>query len=155
MRTTVIARAAGLGLAALSLVSVAITSPGLAAAESAPSGYTVPTRMTDDGVAEYGLVGQGQWQVAGLINFGEPTVRVVYDQTVPGAQSQAQQLVLVLQSTMRSNGYSQPGSIAGLTEVGYTAHYDGVQLQVFGDNPGIDQFLINTFAAYGMPFLPA
>jgi hypothetical protein len=29
------------------------------------------------------------WQVAGLVNFGKPTVRAVYDETVPGANTSA------------------------------------------------------------------
>jgi hypothetical protein len=49
-------------------------------------------------------------QVAGLVNFGEPTVRVVYDETVPGANTSAAQLVAALQAQMRQQGYSQPAS---------------------------------------------
>ncbi|MBV9359362.1 MAG: hypothetical protein JO023_27950 [Chloroflexi bacterium] len=121
---------------------------------SAVPNYGAPTRFSPGGVPEYGMVGGEVWQVAGLVNFGEPTVRVVYDQTVPGAQAAADQLVTAMQAQMRQQGYNQPGVTTGLSEVGDTAHYNGVQLQVYSDTPGIDRMVLTTFAGYGMPIMP-
>jgi hypothetical protein len=85
--------------------------------------YGAPTRYSAGGVPEYGLVGGEIWHVAGLVNFGEPTVGVVYDETMPGANTSAGQLVAALQAQMRQQGTSQPGVTTGLSEAGDTAHY--------------------------------
>jgi hypothetical protein len=124
------------------------------AAVPAVSKYGAPTRYSAGGVPEYGMVGGEIWQVAGLVNFGEPTVRVVYDETVPGAKAAADQLVASMQAQMRQLGYNQPGVTTGLAEIADTAHYNGVQLQVYSDTPTPDRVVLNTFAGYGMPILP-
>jgi hypothetical protein len=49
--------------------------------------YGAPTRYSAGGVPEYDMVGSEIWQVAGLVNFGEPTVRMVYVEPVPGRAS--------------------------------------------------------------------
>ncbi len=116
--------------------------------------YAAPTRYSAGGVPEYGTVGSEVWQVAGLVNFGEPTVRVVYDETVPGAKAAAAQFVTAMQAEMRQQGYNQPGVTTGLSEVGDTAHYNGVQLQVYSDTPSMDRMVLAIFAGYGMPIMP-
>jgi hypothetical protein len=90
----------------------------------------------------------GGWQVAGLVNIGEPTLRVVYDTNVPGSRVRALEIV----STMRSEFWymSQPGSIAGLMQVGYSDHYGGVQIQLYSNNPYIGMELFNLFEWYGI-----
>ena len=102
---------------------------------------------------EYGRVGSGSWQVAGLVNMGEPTMRIVYDQTVPGAQARAMSDVYQMQADYPY--VQQPGVTTGLREVGYSAHYDGVQFQVCGDNPYIDSQVSANMAAAGLPLIAA
>ncbi len=149
----VVAFVAVVGLPGASLAKEGGQTAAQAVVPAVPN-YGVPTRISAGGVPEYGMVGSEIWQVAGLVNFGEPTVRVVYDQTVPGAQATANQLVVSMQAQMRQQGYNQPGVTTGLSEVADTAHYNGVQLQVYGDNASVDGMLLNTFAAYGMPIMP-
>src|SRR5262249_9618375 len=74
-------------LGALAFATVPASADAAPAAPVSAAGY--PTRYTESGVPEYGLVGQGIWQVAGIVNVGEPSVRIVYDQTVPGAHDRA------------------------------------------------------------------
>lgn len=124
-----------------------------APANPTPIYSSYPTRISESGVPEYGRVGQGVWQVAGLVNMGEPTMRIVYDQTVPGAQASAMSDVYQLQSSFST--VPQPGTTSGLREVGYSAHYDGVQFQVWGNNTYIDSQVSTAMAQAGMPLIAA
>jgi hypothetical protein len=118
------------------------------------SGGGVPfTRYSQDGVPEYGAVGYGSWQEAGMVNLGEPTMRVVYDSSVPGAYALAQSIVAIDQA--QYNYLPQPGVRSGLPEVGYSAHINGVQIQLYGNNPNIDQSVRNLWASNGWPLISA
>jgi hypothetical protein len=149
----------------LVLISVATLAVGNVQAEPAPGAlggpaptggiYTTPTRISDDGVPEYGRVGRGTWQEAGIANAGEPSIRIVYDETVPGAREYANAMVNDLLSAGRSTGLREPGSRDGLNEVGYTAHYDGVQAQVYSNSPYVGQQLLDFFAQHGWTYFYA
>jgi hypothetical protein len=147
---------AGVALASATMLVVVQLAPVANAAAApgaiAPSTYTYPTRYTDTGVPEYGLVGQGTWQVAGIVNAGEPSIRVVYDQTVPGAYQTAMQTVYQFQNSF--NYVAQPGVTTGMREIGYTAHYDGVQVQVYSNSPTIAGAVSTAFAQAGVPLIP-
>ena len=134
--------------AQLAPVASAAPAPGA----MAPWTYSYPTRYTDSGVPEYGRIGQGVWQVAGIVNAGEPSIRVVYDQTVPGAYQTAMSTVYSFQSSFAN--LPQPGVTTGLREIGYTAHYDGVQVQVYSNNPIISSAAATAFAQAGIPLIP-
>jgi hypothetical protein len=41
-----------------------------------------------------------------------------------------------------------------MREVGYTAHYDGVQVQVYSNNPYIAAQTSQAFANAGVPLIP-
>ena len=149
----------------LALVSVALLAAphlsGVANAESAsaainPDAYNLsyPSHVTADGTPEYGLWGNNvSWQVAGIVNIGEPSIRIVYDTSVPGAYMKA----LAMVNTWQSNYLylPQPGVTTGLREVGYTAHYDGVQIQVYSNLPALSAAATTAFAQAGMPLIPA
>ena len=144
------------GLAAAAILAAVQLAPAANAAPApgaiAPWTYAYPTRYTPTGVPEYGLVGQGTWQVAGIVNAGEPSIRVVYDQTVPGAYQLAMQTVYQFQNSF--NYLAQPGVTTGLREVGYTAHYDGVQVQVYSNSPVMAGATSTAFAQAGVPLIP-
>jgi hypothetical protein len=109
-----------------------------------------PTRYSPSGVPEYGRVGGENYAVAGIINAGEPSIRVVYDDAIPGAHESAMSTLVALQASFA--GFPQPGVIDGLHEVAYTAHYDGVQAQVYsavGVSPAVSQ----AFNTNGLPLL--
>jgi hypothetical protein len=144
--------------AAAAFVSLAALAAFPIAASAAPANpqatyYPYPTRYSESGVPEYGLVGQGVWQVAGIVNMGEPSMRIVYDDTVPGARERASGAYYQLSGQMYQ--LSQPGTTAGLREVGYSAHYDGVQFQVWGNNPYIDSQVTRDMAEAGLPLFRA
>jgi hypothetical protein len=122
---------------------------------SGGSTYPYPNHISESGVPEFGPWGTGDWHEAGLINWGEPTVRVVYDASVPGSYATAMGYINRWTAQERTAGFPQPGTRDGLREVGYTAHYSGVQVQVYGNNPSIDQGLLNTFAAEGWEYFYA
>ena len=63
------------------------------AAPVSSAGVPFTRYSPDSDVPEYGLVGTGDWQVAGMVNLGEPTMRVVYDASVPGARNLAMSVV--------------------------------------------------------------
>jgi len=150
LRTTATAlvACAGLTLTALSPLANAESAPGAIS----PSLYAYPTHYDPEGVPEYGLFGHGQWQVAGVVNAGEPSLRVVYDQTVPGAYQSAIQTVYAMQADFP--GVPQPGVTTGLREIGYTAHYDGVQIQVYSNVPQVSVAAATAFAQMGIPLIP-
>ena len=121
---------------------------------AATAAATAPlTSYSSDGTPQFGYVGQGQWQVAGLVNMGEPTIRIVYDQTVPGAYAAAMSDVYQLESVYPT--LQQPGVTTGLREVGYSAQYNGVQVQVWGNNPSIDTGVTSSLAQAGLPLIHA
>ena len=97
------------------------------------------------------MFGNGPWQVAGIVNLGEPSMRIVYDQSVPGARDRA--LAVYYQMTGELYSLGQPGVTTGLSQVGYSAHYDGVQMQLWGNNPYIDEQFMAAAAAYCMPLI--
>jgi hypothetical protein len=150
LATTAAALASAAILAAVQLAPVA--NAAAAPGAIAPWTYAYPTRYTPSGVPEYGLVGQGTWQVAGIVNAGEPSIRIVYDQTVPGAYQLAMQTVYQFQNSF--NYLPQPGVTTGLHEIGYTAHYDGVQVQVYSDSPVMAGATSTAFAQAGVPLIP-
>ena len=154
MKPLNIARIAAM-FATLTAAALVAAHPNSASAASAVSGSAVypPTRYTPGGVPEYGLVGQGTWQVAGIVNLGEPSLRIVYDETVPGARDRALSCYYQLTGTLYE--LPQPGITTGLRQVGYSAHYDGVQFQLWGSNAYVDQQYANLFAAYGLPLILA
>jgi hypothetical protein len=136
---------------------------GVTNAEGAPTGMSAggypqgPTRYTQSGVPEYAMVGQGVWQEAAVVNIGDPSIRIVYDQTVPGAHDQAMAYYNQLAAAMYSE--SQPGVTTGLQEVAHTADFDGVQFQLYDHNNSAgaqwaDQQYIKIFASYGITFIP-
>jgi hypothetical protein len=155
------ARVANVGLA---LVSVALLAAshlsGVANAEPAaatvnPIGATSlsPIHYAPDGTPEYGVWGTDvDWQVAGIVNIGEPSIRVVYDTSVPGSYQQALATVRAWQSNY--SDLQQPGVTTGLREVGYTAHYNGVQVQVFSNLPSVSAAASTAFAQAGTPLIP-
>jgi len=145
--STVLASAAVLAVVQLAPVANAAAAPGAIA----PWTYVYATRYTESGVPEYGLVGQGSWQVAGIVNAGEPSIRVVYDQTVTGAYQLAMQTVYQFQNSFYY--LAQPGVTTGLHELGYTAHYDGVQVQVYSNSPVMAEAASTAFAQAGIPLI--
>jgi hypothetical protein len=154
MSRFLIVRIAGVAAAVIAATFAATSSVAAAPApNSASPSYYGPTSYSPAGVPQYGLVGQGVWQVAGIVNAGEPSIRIVYDQTVPGARDRAMSYYYQFTSTLYQ--FSQPGIVTGLRQVGYTAHYDGVQVQLWGDNPYIDQQYVDSFAAAGIPLIAA
>ena len=107
MTTFKFPRVASMGLALVSLALLATSHlSGVANAEAAaatvnPIGATSlsSTHWTADGTPEYGLWGSNvDWQVAGIVNIGEPSIRVVYDTSVPGSYQQAMTTVRSWQS---------------------------------------------------------
>jgi hypothetical protein len=88
-------------------------------------------------LAESAAPDAADWQVAGYVNLGEPTVRVVYDATFPDGQAAgwAARLLEMLQA--RVPGLHQPGVTDGLPEVAYWAHIGGVQLQLYSASSSI------------------
>jgi hypothetical protein len=92
------------------------------------------------------------WQVAGLVNVGEPTLRIVYDTSYPGASGRAHAIVAYLQA--KFSDLSQPGVIDGLMEVGYSEHIDGVQVQLYGDAPYVDAAYYQVLEDSGIPMTP-
>jgi hypothetical protein len=144
------------------VAAATIVFHGVTNAEGAPRGMSAgsypqgPTRYTDSGVPEYGMVGQGVWQEAAVVNMGDPSIRIVYDQTVPGAHDQAMTYYYQLAAAMSSA--SQPGVTTGLHEVAHTAQFDGVQFQLYdGNSPGAqwaDKQYITVLAGYGITFIP-
>jgi hypothetical protein len=161
MTTFKFARGASVGLALVSLALLAASHlGGVANAESAaatvnPIGATSlsPTHCTDGGVPEYGAWGTNvDWQVAGIVNIGEPSIRVVYDTSVPGSYQQALATVRAWQSNY--SNLQQPGVTSDLKEVGYTAHYNGVQVQVFSNRPSVSVAAATAFAQAGTPLIP-
>jgi hypothetical protein len=153
-----IPRIAAAAAAVLSLAALVVLPLGsVANAASAPGAinpaiYAYPTHYTTDGTPEYGTYGSGNWQVAGLVNIGEPTLRVVYDASVPGAYQQAMATVYEFQAQAPS--LPQPGVTTGLREVGYTAHYNGVQIQVYSNLPSVSVTASTAFAQAGIPLIP-
>src|SRR5689334_7332767 len=120
-----------MGLALVSLALFAASHLGTVANAEAASPTANPigatslssTHWTPDGTPEYGLWGNNvDWQVAGIVNIGEPSIRVVYDTSVPGSYQQAMATVRTWQSNY--SNLQQPGVTTGLREVGYTAHYN-------------------------------
>jgi hypothetical protein len=91
----------------------------------------------------------GIWQIAGLVNVGEPTIRVVYDQNYPGAYDRAIATVAYLQG--RYSYLPQPGQTTGLQEVGYTAHLNGIQLQLYSNSAFVAGEYVQLFADAGLP----
>jgi hypothetical protein len=75
-----------------------------------------PSHYASNGTPEYGQYGSGNWQVAGLVNIGEPTLRIVYDQSVPGAYQAA--TAIVSEFRAKFPNLQQPGVTTGLREVG-------------------------------------
>ena len=71
----------------------------------------------------------------------------------PGARDRA--LSNYYQLTGALYHVSQPGVTTGLRQVGYSAHYDGVQFQLWGSNAYIDQQYVDLFAASGLPLIAA
>jgi hypothetical protein len=151
-------RIAAAAAAVLSLAALVVLPLGsVANAASAPGAinpaiYAYPTHYTSDGTPEYGLYGAGTWQVAGIVNAGEPSFRVVYDQSVPGAYQSAMATVYQFQAAFPT--LPQPGVTTGLREVGYTAHYDGVQIQVYSNLPSVSVTASTAFAQAGIPLIP-
>ena len=47
----------------------------------------------------------------------------------------------------------QPGVTTGLRAVGYSAQYNGVQVQVWGNNPAIDTGETSSLAQAGLPLI--
>jgi hypothetical protein len=146
---------------AAAVVAAATLAQGVTHAEGAPplgmgSYPQGPTRYTDSGVPEYGVVGQGVWQEAAIVNMGDPSIRIIYDQTVPGAHDRAMSDYYQLAAAMSSD--SQPGVTTDLHEVAHTAYYDGVQLQLFDHNSAgaqwADPQYIKLLATYGITFIP-
>jgi hypothetical protein len=88
-----------------------------------PGAYQCPKRFTSGGVPEYGRVGGGSWQVAGIVNAGEPSIRMVYHETVPGAQALAMQtyyaFVLIRPARLSAFGAGQTRPSAPLPERNY------------------------------------
>lgn len=150
LATSAAALAASAAIVFTQLAPAASAAPAPGAV--APWTYNYPTRFTESGVPEYGRVGQGTWQVAGIVNAGEPSIRVVYDQTVPGAYQTAMSTVYSFQSSF--SYLPQPGVTTGLREIGYTAHYDGVQVQVYSNSPVISSAASAAFAQAGIPLIP-
>jgi hypothetical protein len=107
--------------------------PGAVNPAAFPSYPNYPTRYSPAGVPEYGRVGGEQYTVAGIVNAGEPSIRVVYDETIPGTQQIAMTTLAAIQSHYAM--YPQPGITDGLREAAYTAHFDGVQVQVYSNAP--------------------
>jgi hypothetical protein len=139
--------------AAASLVALVALPLGVDAASAASSSPALLplTSYSSDGTPQFGRVGQGIWQVAGLVNMGEPTMRIVYDQTVPGAYATAMSDVYQMEAA--SPTLQQPGVTTGLREVGYSAQYNGVQYQVWGNNAYIDSATTSAMAQAGMPLI--
>ncbi|HEY1295754.1 MAG TPA: hypothetical protein VGJ60_21980 [Chloroflexota bacterium] len=152
--TRIAATAAALAASAtlLFIQLTPVTHAEAAPGAMAPWTYSYPTRYTESGVPEYGRVGQGSWQVAGIVNAGEPSIRVVYDQTVPGAYQTAMATMYGFQSSF--SNLPQPGVTTGLREIGYTAHYDGVQIQVYSNSPVLSSAAATAFAQAGIPLIP-
>jgi hypothetical protein len=136
---------------------------GVTNAEGAPKGMSAgsypqgPTRYTASGVPEYGMVGQGVWQEAAVVNLGDPSIRIVYDQTIPGAHDQAMAYYNQLAAAIYAQ--SQPGVTTGLQEVAHTANFEGVQFQLYDNTNAAgaqwaDQQYIKIFASYGITFIP-
>jgi hypothetical protein len=88
------------------------------------------------------------WEVAGLVNLGEPTLRVVYDTSVFGSRGRAQGLVRDLQNQFWY--LDQPGTTAGLMQVAYSDHIDGVQIQLYSNNAYTGARLFTLFESYGI-----
>ena len=88
------------------------------------------------------------WQVAGLVNIGEPTLRIVYDTSIYGSRARALQLVHSFQNEFWY--LEQPGSTAGLMQVGYSDHMLGVQIQLYSDSSYIGMQVFNLFEWYGI-----
>jgi hypothetical protein len=49
---------------------------------------------------------------------------------------------------------SQPGVTTGLPEVGYSAHYDGVQVQVYSDSPVLTGAALTALEKAGISLIP-
>ena len=49
----------------------------------------------------------------------------------------------------------QPGITTGLREVGHTAHYDGVQIQVYSNDQYPAAAICAIFDVCGIPLIPA
>ena len=58
-----------------SLLALAAVFAALGASSAVREVHSAPIQVADT------------WQVAGYVNIGEPTLRIVYDQDVPGARS--------------------------------------------------------------------
>src|SRR3569833_1243431 len=95
-----------------------------------------------------------QWSLAGDVNVGDPTLRIVYDTNYPGARTRALSLTSQLQGRFASYGYAQPGVISGLTEIGYSDHIAGVQIQLYGDpaEPGTNDFYLGSLSDALAPY---
>jgi hypothetical protein len=123
--------AVGLFIAAVPLTAAAAPAPG----------------------ASLGALGgdpaQHIWQVAGMVNLGEPTLRVVYDTSVPGSRDRALSAVSYLQG--RYSSLPQPGSTAGLTEVGYSQYIDGLQVKLYSNSPFVAGQYTQLLADAGLP----
>jgi hypothetical protein len=140
-------------LAASHLTPAANAEAAGGAFNPGPYNVSAPSHWTDGGVPEYGAWGTNvDWQVAGIVNIGEPSIRIVYDTSVPGSYSRAMQAVRSWQSNY--SNLQQPGVTTGLREVGYTAHYDGVQVQVYSNLPSVSAAASTAFAQAGTPLIP-
>ena len=117
-----------------------------------PGRYTSPNHYASNGTPEYGVYGSGDWQVAGIVNAGEPSFRIVYDKSVPTAYQTAMATVSELQADFPS--LQQPGVTTGLKEVGYSAHYDGVQVQAYSESPALPGTAAASLAKAGISLLP-
>jgi hypothetical protein len=118
-----------------------------------PASYgSSPGHYASNGTPEYGQYGSGNWQVAGLVNIGEPTLRIVYDQSVPGAYQAAMATVSEFQADFPT--LPQPGVTTGLHEVGYSAHYDGVQVQAYSDSPALAGTASTALEKAGISLIP-
>jgi hypothetical protein len=129
--------------AALLLAIPAVTSAAPLYPSAAPAASSVP---------RYGQVGQGVWQVASIVNVGEPSLRIVYDQTLPGAYQSAMAAVYGVQSAFPT--LSQPGTTGGLREIGYSAQVNGVQVQLYGTGSFVDGAWSQALTDHGLPLIP-
>lgn len=91
------------------------------------------------------------WKVAGIVNIGEPSIRVVYDTSVGGSATRASDVVNLLKNQYRA--LPQPGVIQGLKEVAYSAHVEGVQIQLWG-TPYLDDSYYRALQKAGIPMTP-
>jgi hypothetical protein len=114
-----------------------------------------PTPTAPSQVPATAVRGGADWQVAGYVNIGEPTIRVAYDPMFPDGRAivRASRIISILQS--RVPQLRQPGRIDGLPEVAYSARIGGVQLQLYSDTGTMaaahDVFATHLFRDAGLP----